>query len=99
MLRITRNDMEDGSTMLRLEGRMIERELEMLHATCAEFRENRHLVLDLSGVFFADLAGFRAIRDFQARGVNLNGCSPFISQRLKELHRGHASANRRPAEL
>ena len=87
MLRITRDDMEDGNTTLHLEGRVTEHEMEVLLQTCGEcLREDRRLALDLAAVFFVDLAGVRAIRDLQARGavLNFSGCSPFVTELLKE---------------
>jgi anti-anti-sigma regulatory factor len=87
MLRITRIDTADGSTTLRLEGRVTEEEMELLLQTGSKcLLEDRRLTLDLAALFFVDLAGVRAIRDLQARGAALNftGCSPFISELLRE---------------
>jgi len=87
MLRITRNDLEGGITTLHLEGRVTEHELETLRQSCGEcLREGRDLVLNFSGVFFVDLAGAAAIRDLEAHGavLLLTGCSPFVSELLKE---------------
>jgi anti-anti-sigma regulatory factor len=85
VLRITRIDIGRGVTALRLEGRVTELELEMLHETSAEcLRENRRLVLDLSGVLFVSLEGAAAIRHLQERGIVLEGCSPFVRELLNE---------------
>ena len=88
MLRITRIEIEKGITTLRLEGRVTEQELETLYKAVAEcLHENRRLVVDLSKVLFVNLAGAAAIRDLQERGIVLEGCSPFVSELLKECSR------------
>ncbi|HME71401.1 MAG TPA: STAS domain-containing protein [Myxococcota bacterium] len=85
MLKITRSDLDSTRTALRLEGRVTEAsllELERARTECQQ--EGRHLVLDLAGVSFVDRRSVAALRGLRRVGIVFTGCSPFVSELLKE---------------
>ena len=85
MLKITRSDLDSTRTALRLEGRVTEAslsELERARMECQQ--EGRHLVFDLAGVSFVDRGGVAALRGLRRDGIVFTGCSPFVSELLKE---------------
>jgi ABC-type transporter Mla MlaB component len=85
MLKITRSDLDSTRTALRLEGRVTEAsllELERARTECQQ--EGRHLVLDLAGVSFVDRGGVAALHGLRRDGIVFTGCSPFVSELLKE---------------
>ncbi len=86
MLRITRTEIDHEITTLRLEGRLTRAELEALDLACREGSEGgRRLVIDLVGVSFVDGAGAEALSDLRRRRIVVTGCSPFVSELLKEV--------------
>jgi anti-anti-sigma regulatory factor len=86
MLRITRTEFDHELTTLRLEGRVTHAEIGALDLACQEGIEGgRRLVLDLVGVSFVDGAGAVALSDLRRRRVELTGCSPFVSELLREV--------------
>jgi ABC-type transporter Mla MlaB component len=85
MLKITRSDLDSTRTALRLEGRVTKAnlsELERARMECQQ--EGRQLVLDLAGVSFVDRGGVAALHELRRDGTVLTGCSPFVSELLKE---------------
>jgi len=85
MLRITRDDRALHSTMLRLEGRLTRHEAETLEKACAEcISTERDLVLDLSGVRYADDVGAALLRRLRAANAVLSNATPFLSELLME---------------
>lgn len=85
MLKITRSDLDSTRTTLRLEGRVTGAslsELERAYTECQQ--EGRHLVLDLAGVSFVDRVGVAALHGLSRNGIVFTGCSPFVSELLKE---------------
>ncbi|HYB98729.1 MAG TPA: STAS domain-containing protein [Candidatus Limnocylindrales bacterium] len=85
MLRITRDDRALHSTRLHLEGRLTRLEAEALEQACAECRTiERDLVLDLSGVRFADETGAALLRRLRSQNAVLANPTPFLSELLSE---------------
>lgn len=83
-LKLSREDRDSRSTVLRLEGRLTERELGELGATCQGcLDEGRQLVLDLAGVRFVDGPGARALVALRRRRVGLRGASGFVEALLQ----------------
>jgi anti-anti-sigma regulatory factor len=86
MLRITRMDGRRQATIVRLEGRLTERELVDLDDVIAGCRrEKRHVVVDLAGLGFLDASGAAALVAAQGDEVELVGASPFVQQLLQEV--------------
>jgi RNA polymerase sigma-70 factor (ECF subfamily) len=84
MMRITRS--LTGTTLrLRVEGRVTKENVMHLESACDASRSGeRGLLLDLSGVRFVDGEGARALQEASARGAVLVGCTPFVSEVLRE---------------
>jgi anti-anti-sigma regulatory factor len=86
MLRITRMDGRRQATILRLEGRLTQRELVDLDDVIATCRsERRHVVVDLAGLGFLDESGAAALVAAQNDEIELVGASPFVQQLLQEV--------------
>jgi ABC-type transporter Mla MlaB component len=83
MLRITRTDRDDTTTLL-LEGRLTRSEREALDEACAAcLADRRALVIDLAGIGFVDAAGVAALLAWRERSIELTGCSPFVRELLQ----------------
>jgi anti-anti-sigma regulatory factor len=67
---------EGTSTVLHVAGRLAGDALTQLTGACEPM--DRHYVLDLSKLMFADDAGAELIRALCERGVEIRGSSPFI---------------------
>ena len=80
MLRITKTTRE-GKTALKLEGRVAERWTAELERVCRT--EGFPLVLDFSGVTFADDRGAEMIRRLRAEGAELVSLSLFVHELLE----------------
>jgi ABC-type transporter Mla MlaB component len=82
MLRITEETATENITLLRLEGRLVDEWVELLHAQIV-----RHvpatLVLELSGVSYANQEGLCLLREWQTRGVTLRNGSLFLHEMLR----------------
>lgn len=88
MLRISTIKNDGSPTILRLEGKLLEPWVGELHDACRQtFEMKASPVLDLAGLSFVDLPGTIALRDLRRRGVTLTGCSPLVTELLKENDR------------
>lgn len=88
MLKISRSDLDSIHTTLQLEGRVTEADLSELERTREESqKDGRRLVLDLTGVSFVDRQGVAALNRMRRDGIMITGCSPFVSELLKESFR------------
>ncbi|HMV87363.1 MAG TPA: hypothetical protein PLD20_08485 [Blastocatellia bacterium] len=84
MLRIVEEKATDGSTMLRLDGRIAGPWVEVLRESCKQFSPaNGRVTLDLLGVSFADQAGVRFLLELDQRQFALFNCSPFLREQIK----------------
>ena len=77
MLRITKIN-QAGKAGLKLEGRVTEPWIQELEQVCEE--HGRPLVVDLSGVTFADDRGVAVIRRLRDEGAELLGRSLLLSE-------------------
>ena len=69
---------------LQLEGRVVGPWVAELREACEKvLEETRGLALDLSEVMYASRDGVALLLELKAQGVELSGCSPFLSQELK----------------
>lgn len=88
MLRISCQDTPARPRILKLEGRLSGPwvdELDRVMAVAAS--PPGGVVLDLSGVTFADARGVGVLRELAERGVWLQGCSPFLTELLDGVPR------------
>lgn len=79
MLRITRNQANEGSIELKLEGRLLEAWISELSSACETVADRRSLRIDLAGLRFADASGVALLRSLAGQGATIVGCSPFIA--------------------
>jgi anti-anti-sigma regulatory factor len=80
MIRIT-NDESNGLRLL-IAGRLSGPAVDELRKYCAG-RDEAGLILDLSGVVFADLFAVALLKELSAAGVAIEGCSDFIKELLR----------------
>ena len=84
MLRIVEEKATNNQTVLRLDGRLVSQWIEILRSSCEQaIKDNGSLVLEMSGVSFADREGLRLLRQLNERQVALLHCSPFLREQLK----------------
>lgn len=82
MLRITRTDRDAQGVVLRLEGRVVGRWVELLRETCESHQRKADtpLFLDLSAVEFVCKEGADLLRRLQKEGVECLYWSPFLRE-------------------
>ncbi len=84
MMRVTQVEREDAVGQLRVEGRIVQHHAEELHALSTEcLAKHRTLLLDVSGVRFADPLGLDVLRRLVPQGTVLVGCSGFLAEMLR----------------
>ncbi len=78
MLRISKI----GGNVLKLEGRLVGRWVELLAEACKSrtFVEDGVLTLDLSGVTIASKEGISLLQSLQDQGIKCVFCSPFMKE-------------------
>ncbi len=82
MLRIS-DQRASGRALLRVEGRLVGRWVELLRGSCEEFFvDGMALSLDLGEVLFADREGILLLRELRAQGVTLANCPLFLASQL-----------------
>ncbi|HEX4948883.1 MAG TPA: STAS domain-containing protein [Blastocatellia bacterium] len=85
MLRISENNASLEQVILLLEGQVSNHSVELAREVCAQaLGQGRQLILDMTGVTFADRAGVALLREMQQRRVELINCSPFLKEQLKD---------------
>jgi hypothetical protein len=82
MLKITKLPGREG--VLKLEGKLLAPWIDELLRACEPSLIAAPLMLDLSGVLFADAAGMRALRTLMRQGVAIAHCPPLLTEMLKE---------------
>jgi anti-anti-sigma regulatory factor len=88
MLRITTIEQDGSATILKLEGKLLAAWIGELDEACRQAcLPATAATLDLSGVSFVDAPGTVALRDWRRRGMRLVGCSPLVTELLKENER------------
>jgi len=86
MFRITRMSEDEGSATLKVEGWVTGPWAAELRKECERYLARRHtVILELSGVRFADRRGIQALKAARRRGVRLCGASSFLSRLLGEV--------------
>jgi ABC-type transporter Mla MlaB component len=89
MLRIVEERAANNQTILRLDGRLVSQWIEILRASCEQaIKDNGSLILEMSGVSFADHEGLRLLRQLNEQQVALVHCSPFLREQLKSSSDG-----------
>jgi len=85
VLRISVREENDAENVVMiLEGRVVGPWVEELRATCAPHLKDGHsLILDLTGVSFADAAGIELLAGLIERRIILANASPFLRQQLQ----------------
>lgn len=85
MLRIVEERETNNSTKLRVDGRLVGQWVGLLLSNCEQvFERDSHVILDLSGVSFADHDGVLLLQSLEERQVTLINCSPFLQELLKQ---------------
>ena len=88
MLRITILNGDGSPAVVKLEGKLLEPWISELQDACQAVRKQDAVAtLDLAGLSYVDAPGAIALRDLIRRGVAVTGCSPLVSELLKETIR------------
>ena len=82
LLKITKEEAE-----LKIEGRLVGWWVSLLEQVCETPRHDKDaiVVLDFSGVSYADRNGVQLLHRLQNRGVVLQGCSPFLEALCRDI--------------
>ncbi len=92
MLRIVEEKMTNNSTALRLDGSIAGQWVELLRSSCEQVLQNDgHVILDLSGVSFADHDGAQLLLRLERRQATIINCSPFLREQMKHATKGLSS--------
>lgn len=83
MLKVVEERGADGSRILRLEGRLVERWVEEMRRAAAALGDARGLVIDLRDVSFLDASGVALLQDLAGSGARLVNASPFVTEQLR----------------
>ncbi len=83
MLRITTISDTPNQLRLQLEGRLVANWVNELLLACGDLG-GRAIELDVAGLSFADDEGIEALRLLIRRNGQLQNCSPFISELLRD---------------
>lgn len=87
MLRITNVQEPGASSVLKLEGKLLEPWVGELHDACRECLNPPAVVtLDVAELSFVDAAGTIALRELQRCGFSIRGCSSLVAELLKEMN-------------
>ena len=94
MLRIVEEKTTNSSTALRLDGSIAGQWVDLLRSSCEQvFQSDGHVILDLTGVSFADHDGVRLLRRLDRRSqVTIINCSPFLREQMKHTTKGLSSS-------
>jgi len=93
MLRIVEERMTNNSTALRLDGSITGQWVELLRSSCERaFQSDGQVILDLTGVSFADQDGVWLLRKLEQRQVTIINCSPFLREQIKHTTKGLSSS-------
>ena len=93
MLRIVEEKTTNSSTALRLDGSIVGQWVDLLRSSCEQFfQSDGHVILDLTGVSFADHNGSQLLRQLKQRQVTMINCSPFLREQMKYTTKGLSSS-------
>lgn len=88
MLRITTLNTSGSPAIVKLEGKLLEPWISELQEACrVALKQDASAMVDLVGLSYIDTPGTIALRDLIRRGVAVTGCSPLVSELLKETER------------
>ena len=83
MLKITRLSRNVPVLTIKLEGEILGPWVGVVRDACTKRgRRSARLSLDLAAVTYADAAGVQLLRDLMHAGIEIAGCSSFISELL-----------------
>lgn len=86
MLRIYIADATPEIVVLRLDGQITGRWVELLQKTCeVPLRKDARVSIDLKNVSFSDRDGLALLRNLKERGFELLNPSPFIAVQMESL--------------
>ncbi len=87
MLRITQVNCDDGRVVLKLEGRLVDRWVDLLRETWEVLHRevNTPVILDMSEVGFASREGIKLLRYLEEQGVRCILCSPFLKELVRSF--------------
>lgn len=72
-----------AATRLAVEGHLVGDHIEEIRSACEPFlAAGTGLVIDVEGIGYADSKGLALLRDLNARGAELQGCSAFLREML-----------------
>ena len=81
MLRISNLHRDDGSDLLKLEGRLVGPWVELLRDTCSAYGTGQSpLALDLGEVIFASKEGLELLDHLAANGITCIAVSPILRE-------------------
>jgi anti-anti-sigma regulatory factor len=85
MLKITPMQEDNTIARLQIEGHILHQTVKELRAECeARLATHRTLLLEVSGIRFADATGIDLFQDLRQRDVVLVGCSGFLKELLRQ---------------
>ena len=89
MLRISIADSMNDAVTVYLEGRIVGPWVAEVRGACAPLLvRSQGLILDLTGVSFADPTGIELLRQLMGRHVVVTNASPFLKQQLQKDYSG-----------
>ena len=88
MLKISHDDLGNGSVMLRLEGEITGPWVDETRRVCAIIMsKGQRIRMDLAHVTFADRAAIKLLERLGRRETLLDNCSPFLKAQLQSCNR------------
>jgi len=92
MLRISETEIGHGGVALKLEGRVVGPWVgELKKASERVLDAYRTLKLDLTDVSYVDRDGVKLLLTLQHNRVIIEGCSPFVTEELREAARAETA--------
>jgi ABC-type transporter Mla MlaB component len=89
MLRISELDPANGRVVLKIEGRIVGPWISELEKAAERLlAQGQPVRLDLADVTYVDREGVALLLNLKRRQVLLEGCSPFVTEELREAERG-----------
>ena len=84
MLRILKKPASGPPTILKLEGKLLEAWVDELRQSAnTAAQHGSSVMLDLSGLTFADAAGVATLRELIQQGATIGACSGYIAALLQ----------------
>ena len=84
MLKISADEAVGEPILLRLDGQIAGRWVNLLRGTCEVWLKNgSRVVMDLKNVSFADREGIELLRNLADRGVEILNAVPFIFEQIR----------------